>query len=561
MSRTSRIGVCVVILIATVFTFFSKHSSKNIVEAPSFKIESCEQFQYVLPHMSYKELVVTMKEWESKAPDLIEVGIFGKTSDGTEQYYMRICNEKKPSNKKVLVTACIHGNEPWSTSTVMAYAGSLVVSYGREAEITNLVDERVVYFVPVVCPDSYPSSRSSEGLDPNRSFPTQREGESKVSAVRNLQDFFLDIRPNSVLSGHTYGRLYLIPWGDRKSDNPNLSDYERIASEMSELSGYSYKRACDMYNKPIHGTEIDWYHKNGAFAMVSEFGTHQRKPSIKDTEFEFNKTHRAFLYFVRESVNVNVVEKCANPNSQISIRVLVLKHSKEKMADDDAKMVMDSINKACANNLDVKTIGDHWINEVKKIRVSVVEYDEMSNLKEFVSERLSVGARPRDTVIIFTVGHGSPSGYLHNIGSRTEMQKALAEAAEENNQKVLWWQLSCYAAANLPLLGSLEPNQRSLFSVLNTSDSKTPSPAYIEAGIMEKLFSGMINSDSELDRDHNMEITGLEFASYMNSIKRGRGDLLRMYDIHAPLFGLSKANQIPIVGEGVLSIIPTPSRR
>lgn len=545
----------------TLFSFLIKHAETTTAEPPPFKAGPCEEFEYVLPHMSYEETVAKMKEWESKAPDLVEVGTFGKTSDGTDQYYMRICNEKNPSDKKVLVTACIHGNEPWSASTTMAYAGNLIVSYGRDAETTDLVDSRIIYFVPVVSPDSYPNRRSSEGKDPNRSFPA-REGESEVSSVRNLQRFFLKIKPNSVLSGHTYGRLYLIPWGDKVSDNPNLSDYKRIAERMCELSGYGYKKACQMYGRPIYGSEMDWFHRNGAFAMVSEFGTHQKKPSVGETEKEFERTREAFLHFVRESVKVDIVDKCSDQvNKEISIRVLILKHSKEKMADDDAKMVMKSISKASSESLDVKTIGDHWIDEANKIRVALAEYDEISNLKEFVSERLSVGAKPRDTVIIFTVGHGSPSGYLHNVGSRTEMQKALAEAAEENDQKVMWWQLSCYSAAKMPPLGSLSPRQRSLFSVLNTSDAKTPSPAYIEAGIMEKLFSGMINSDPELDRDRNMEITGTEFARYMNAIKRGRGDLLRMDDIHSSLFGLSIANQIPIAGEGIKSLIPTPSRK
>lgn len=234
-------------------------------------------------------------------------------------------------------------------------------------------------------------------------------------------------------------------------------------------------------------------------------------------------------------------------SNNISIRVLILKHSKEKMADDDAKMVVDAINVSANDSLDIKEIGNHFINETKKIRVAICEYEEIKNLKEFISEKLKINKNENDTVIIFTVGHGSPSGSLQNLGQRSELQGAIAEAAEENNQKVLWWQLSCYAAAKLPPIESLTGEQQELLSVLNTSDEKTPSPAYVEGKIMEKLFSAMIETNEELDVDQNYEITGLELKNYLNKIKKGRGDLLRIKNLNYSVFGINLANKIKII--------------
>lgn len=224
------------------------------------------------------------------------------------------------------------------------------------------------------------------------------------------------------------------------------------------------------------------------------------------------------------------------------IRVLILKHSKEKMADDDAKMVVDAIGKA--SGLDVKSVGNHFINDTKKIRVCLGNWEEIENLKEFMSEQMRTNKTSDSTLIVFTIGHGSPSGGLHNLGKRSELQMAIAEAAEENDQKVLWWQLSCYAAAKLPPIESLNEKQMDLLSVLNTSDEKTPSPAYIEGKIMEQMFASI--SSGEMDADGNQEINGLEFSEKMNKIRKGRGNLLRMRDPQAPLFGISPANRIPI---------------
>lgn len=231
-------------------------------------------------------------------------------------------------------------------------------------------------------------------------------------------------------------------------------------------------------------------------------------------------------------------------DADMPISVLILKHSKEKMADDDAKMVVDAVEKASRESLDVELIGNHFINNTRRIRVVLHEYDEIESLKDFIGEQLRRNRRPDSTCIVFTVGHGSTSGYLHNLGDRSEMQKAIAEAAEETGSKVLWWQLSCYASARLPPLDTLTPRQQELMSVLNTSNETTPSPAYIEGKIMEDMFSAMISG--EMDANGDMEISGDEFRTKMNDIKKGRGDLFRTHDMSAPLFGISLAAKIKV---------------
>ena len=72
----------------------------------------------------------------------------------------------------MLVTAGIHGNEPLSTSVTMSYMCYLLSQYGKDIELTKLIDETTIYYVPVVSPDSYPYSRHVDSVDPNRNFPT-----------------------------------------------------------------------------------------------------------------------------------------------------------------------------------------------------------------------------------------------------------------------------------------------------------------------------------------------------------------------------------------------------
>lgn len=277
----------------------------------------------------YPAIVEQLKQWNSEAPALTEVGTYGKSAKGKDLYYIRIFNKKYANiaeKPRVMITACIHGNEPLSASTTMWYIGTILDKYGDDPEITELVDSRDIYFVPVVSPDSYPSSRHVDGVDPNRDFPGPTNPTRKSTpAVAAVQDLFLKIKPRAVISGHTWGRVYLIPYGDKMQNCPDHTHYERIVGQMAKTSGYRWIRACDMYSAkgglnvapirrslgvrqyafetsiPIHGSEVDWYYRNGAMAIVCEFGEHQRVPSDADTRTEFDKTFRAMLHFVKEA--------------------------------------------------------------------------------------------------------------------------------------------------------------------------------------------------------------------------------------------------------------------
>jgi hypothetical protein len=278
-------------------------------------------------YLDYTKTVAQLKQWNEEAPTLTEVGVYGKSSRGKNLYYIRIRNRESITDEvkpKVLITACIHGNEPLSASTTMAMIGMILKEYGDKQRITDLVDATDIYFVPIVSPDSYPYSRHVDGVDPNRNFPgTRSPNRRSVAPVEAIQRLFKEIQPQAVISGHTWGRVFLIPYGDNSSNNKNWDDYKRIVGKMSDLSGYKMMRAYDLYTsnglaipppirtefRPIYGTEVDWYYRNGAFSIVCEFGRHQRIPSDKDIEIEFEKTYEAFLHFIQEAPLVKIENK------------------------------------------------------------------------------------------------------------------------------------------------------------------------------------------------------------------------------------------------------------
>ena len=299
---------------------------KNKTELPPIKND------IVLPnpsYMNYDQTIAQLKQWCVEAPEMAEIGVYGKTTKGKDCYYLRVFNKRYSQiteRPKVLITACIHGNEPLASSVTMWYIGNLLSSYGKDDGITHLLDSRDLYFVPVVSPDSYPVSRIVDGVDPNRDFPSpNRHNHKSVAPVQAIQDLFMKIKPNAVISGHTWGRVYLTPYGDKMQNCPDHEEIMTVMNKVKSLSGYRCMRTCDMYNPngsinnppirtndseyvlaPIYGTEVDWYYRNGAFAIVCEYGTHQRIPTDADTRLEFDKTFQGFLLFLKEAPLVHI---------------------------------------------------------------------------------------------------------------------------------------------------------------------------------------------------------------------------------------------------------------
>lgn len=260
-------------------------------------------------HLSYPQTVEQLKNWNKEAPDLTEVSTYGQSKKGTDLFYIRINNKLDKKTKPVLlITACIHGNETWSAGITMGYIGNLLKNYTNDPKIKELVNSRDIYFIPVVSPDSYTLQRFVDGVDPNRDFPTPKnKAHQSTTSVAALREFYWKIKPHAVLSGHTYGRLFLIPYGDQYGKNPNQSDYDAIVGKMAKMANYKMIHCSELYKSPIDGTEVDWFYRNGSFAAVIEYGTHQHKPSLKEIKDELQRTQDAITYFIEKTPDIKII--------------------------------------------------------------------------------------------------------------------------------------------------------------------------------------------------------------------------------------------------------------
>lgn len=239
-----------------------------------------------------------------------------------------------------------------------------------------------------------------------------------------------------------------------------------------------------------------------------------------------------------------------------SIRLLILKHSYEQMADGDAKLAIEAVSVASTKGLSIKQIGEHNINRQGQADRRLVFYSS-DKLKDYVNDQMKISAEENDTLIIFTIGHGSRSGYLASLGQRQDIQKVFSECAVENSQKTIWWQLSCFASADLNYNG-LSSEKKDFFSVIASSDSFTESPAYVEGKIMEKVFVALATGDVRVDPDKDGIILAKELANFLNVVSQGRGNLVYAKNADQVMFGIAGiARNFPIIDQdGILREYP-----
>ncbi|MEO1714669.1 MAG: M14 family metallopeptidase, partial [Bacteroidota bacterium] len=144
---------------------------------------------------TYQEMLEELEEMQAAYPDLISsVMPIGDilTYEGRPIYMLRLSdnpNQDESGEPEVLYTALHHAREPGSLSQMIYYLWYMLENYGTDPEVTYLIDETEMYFIPCLNPDGYifnqttnpdggglwrknrvPNPDGSVGVDLNRNY-------------------------------------------------------------------------------------------------------------------------------------------------------------------------------------------------------------------------------------------------------------------------------------------------------------------------------------------------------------------------------------------------------
>ena len=104
-------------------------------------------------YYTYEQVGEALRALHEAFPELTSIDVVGKSEEGRDIWAMTVNNPgtgpdlNKPG---VYVDGNIHGNEIQAAEVALAFLNRLLVSYGSNPQITELVDRNAYYVIPVV---------------------------------------------------------------------------------------------------------------------------------------------------------------------------------------------------------------------------------------------------------------------------------------------------------------------------------------------------------------------------------------------------------------------------
>ncbi len=197
--------------------------------------------------------------------EIASVETYGVTQEGRNLYALKISSAKTSTTPKpqVMVTAATHGDELITVEVLFSLINELLAGYGKDSRLTQMIDGRDIYFIPVVSPDSFEArERYVQGQDPNRSFPwPEKKNNKTVDCIQAIMNYHSAHNFVGTLDLHAYGRLVMYPWG-YTAKSPDAKD-EVVFNDLANSMARDNQYTAGQISKVIYvakGSSADYYY-------------------------------------------------------------------------------------------------------------------------------------------------------------------------------------------------------------------------------------------------------------------------------------------------------------
>ncbi|KAF8786132.1 Carboxypeptidase A2 like protein [Argiope bruennichi] len=212
------------------------------------------------------EIVAYLDDVSRKYPNLTKLMNMGDTFEGNIIYLLKISSGGNDTRPAVWIDAGIHSREWIAPATALYMINHLLMNYGNDDYITDLVDSHDWYIMPLVNPDGYlhtwnwnrlwrknralptgfPGVFICRGIDPNRNFDIFFGGpstsstpcssiykgdhpfsEAESSAIRDGVMALKD-RMQAYFSLHSYSQIWMTPHGYTTLKAPHFDEHMEL---------------------------------------------------------------------------------------------------------------------------------------------------------------------------------------------------------------------------------------------------------------------------------------------------------------------------------------------
>lgn len=326
-------------------------------------------------YLKYSEMLAELDEMAATYPTLISVKAPISnflTHQNRPLYYVRISDNPTvdEGEPKVLYTAIHHAREPMALMETIFYMWYLLENYGTNDEVTYLVNQLQLYFVPCINPDGYVYNETTNpngggmwrknrrnngggvyGVDLNRNYSygwgttgtstnTSNDtycgpsafSEPETQAMRWLvqNNHFI-----TAFNAHTYAEDILFPIGTTTAEfAPHHNWFQDESNHQVQYNGYTAMKSSALY--PASGDSDDYMYKvdigvgqkDTMFVHTPEVGTAFWQPSNQiiptSAEMLFPNlvlAHLARVYAITADTDPNMIANI-NGNFNHSIKRL-----------------------------------------------------------------------------------------------------------------------------------------------------------------------------------------------------------------------------------------------
>jgi len=269
-------------------------------EAARLRSPAARGADWSAEYHDYRAITAHLEELAGRAPERVELAAIGSSLEGRPLWALRIGGDR--AAPAMLINATQHAREWIAAAVATCVADRLVDGYDRDPAIRAFVDHTQLWVVPVVNPDGYQYTWSTDrywrknlrdrhGVDLNRNFSVGfgGTGSSGIKRSETYRGPYAFSEPESIalrdlarrqriglhIDFHAYGQMLLYPWshtGAPAKDRDRLAAVgDRMTSAMVAAHGTPYRLTSAIEFYPAAGTTMDWmYGETGALSYAIE---------------------------------------------------------------------------------------------------------------------------------------------------------------------------------------------------------------------------------------------------------------------------------------------------